>query len=64
MADSQLGGSFPKEIGRLNNLKFLRLFYNGVTGTLPEGLFQIGALEKLIIHGNDVSKLVGQGILF
>jgi len=54
----ELGGSLPNGIGRLNHLKFLRLLYIGVTGTIPEDLFKIDALETLIIHGTMVCRLL------
>ena len=57
MRNFELGGSLPNRIGRLNHLKFFRLFSNDVTGTIPEDLFKIDALEILIIHSTLVCRL-------
>ena len=57
MRNFKLGGSLPNGIGRLNHLKLFRLFDNGVTGTIPEDLFKIDALEILTIHSTMVCRL-------
>ena len=50
MRNTNLIGSLPRGIGRLNRLKFLRLYYNDITGTIPEDLFLIESIETVIFH--------------
>ncbi len=50
-------GTIPYEIGRLSNLTYLRLSYNGFTGTAPDGLAEMNGLQLLQLQSNRITAL-------
>ena len=52
--DNVLRGSVPEELGRLSNLKKLRLSYNELT-SIPSTFGQLSRLSFLHLHGNRIS---------
>ena len=53
MQDNFLRGPIPKTLGALSNLEILLLNDNGLTGLVPEELFQLGdSLTDLDIGSN------------
>lgn len=58
LAENNLHGAIPKEIGQLRNLQSLNLHGNQLTGGIPSTLGQLADLEWLTLFGNHLSGLV------
>ncbi|GJV55604.1 leucine-rich repeat protein [Tanacetum coccineum] len=53
--DGSLKGAFPADsLGRMVNLRGLRLSSNGLTGPIPESLGRLRLLEELDLHNNQL----------
>lgn len=52
---NNLQGELPASIGHLENLESLKLFFNQIGGTLPEGLFSLTKLKTLDLNSNMIS---------
>ena len=56
LANSNLNGTLPNEIGNLTNLKELTIVYNELlTGVIPSSLGNLYELETLSLFNNDLS---------
>ncbi|GKD98898.1 leucine-rich repeat protein [Tanacetum coccineum] len=54
--DGSLKGAFPADsLGRMVNLRGLRLSSNGLTGPIPESLGRLRLLEELDLHNNQLT---------
>ena len=51
-ASSNIFGTIPADIGRLQSLVNVDLAYNSIPGTIPESLFRIGSLQSLFLNWN------------
>ena len=58
LADNNLTGTIPQEIGQLRDLQSLNFERNHLTGPIPDTLGQLGNLEWLTLFGNHLSGLV------
>jgi hypothetical protein len=47
IADNQIGGSLPSEIGRLSDLENFAIWANALTGTIPTEFGQLSRLTYL-----------------
>ena len=56
LADNQLTGEGPVELGNLTNLKVLALCGNELTGTIPTWLGSLANLELLSLSGQPVDR--------
>jgi Leucine-rich repeat (LRR) protein len=54
LADNQLNGFLPAELGDLTKLKHLELHTNQLNGTIPPELGQLGKLESLYLYSNQL----------
>ena len=52
LGSNRLNGEIPTELGDLSNLKLLYISDNSLTGTLPQGLTRLTALESFHFHNN------------
>ena len=52
---SELNGSVPASLGRLDGLVELNLHSNELTGSIPTELGDLANLEKLLLHNNDLT---------
>ena len=57
-APPELTGSIPREIGRLDNLMFLKVDQNRLTGPLPSEIGRLVRLERLQLGANELSGAV------
>ena len=55
LAQNQLSGPIPAELGRLTNLKLLWLFGNQLSGPIPAELGGLTNLSDLLLSGNQLS---------
>ena len=55
LADNQLTGPMPAELGSLANLTLLRLSQNELTGAVPTGLGSLTNLERLSLSENQLT---------
>ena len=53
MADAELTGTIPTEVGLLTNLQRLWLYRNDLTGSVPSELENLTNLELLKLEEND-----------
>jgi Leucine-rich repeat (LRR) protein len=49
--DNNLNGEIPQELNYLSNLEILNLYYNSLTGIIPD-LGQLTALGQIDLDGN------------
>ena len=52
---SQLNGTIPGALGRLNGLEYLSLYANGLTGPIPAELGNLSRLKLMYINNNELS---------
>ena len=52
--ESKLTGSIPRELGHLDQLKQLGLYYTGLSGTIPKELCKASTLSFLNLQNNDM----------
>lgn len=55
LADNNLQGELPFELGKLNNLEILSLSNNELYGDLPGSLYKIATLKILLLNNNKLS---------
>ena len=55
LAQNNLTGEIPADIGWLKNLSFLSLEYNNLTGTIPESLYGLNHLSRIHLYSNSLS---------
>ncbi|KAJ0763891.1 putative non-specific serine/threonine protein kinase [Helianthus annuus] len=53
--ESELNGSIPESVGKLNNLRFLSLWSNSFTGSIPKALERLRSLEELDLFYNKLT---------
>ncbi|KAJ0537994.1 putative non-specific serine/threonine protein kinase [Helianthus annuus] len=53
--ESELNGSIPESVGKLNNLRVLSLRFNSFTGSIPKALERSRSLEALDIYYNQLT---------
>ena len=57
LADNQLNGSIPSELGQLrNNLEYLILGGNRISGEIPASIFSLSSLTSLSLDNNMLDK--------
>jgi Leucine-rich repeat (LRR) protein len=54
LGESGLNGDLPSAISQLTGLVVMNMSYNGVGGTFPGGLWDMGALETLDLRSNSM----------
>ncbi|KAM0042406.1 putative non-specific serine/threonine protein kinase [Helianthus debilis subsp. tardiflorus] len=52
---SELNGSIPESVGKLNNLRVLSLLSNSFTGSIPKALERLRSLEELELYDNKLT---------
>ena len=55
LAENNLMGEIPAELGALANLQGLLLYDNDLTGEIPAELGALANLQALFLHGNDLT---------
>jgi hypothetical protein len=63
LAENNLVGTIPQEIGNLRKLQALNLERNRLSGGIPTTLGQLGDLEWLTLFGNQLSGLVPEALI-
>ncbi|KAJ0763864.1 putative non-specific serine/threonine protein kinase [Helianthus annuus] len=53
--ESELNGSIPESVGKLNNLRVLSLRLNNFTGSIPKSLERLRSLEALDLSDNKLT---------
>ncbi|KAM0007695.1 putative non-specific serine/threonine protein kinase [Helianthus debilis subsp. tardiflorus] len=53
--ESELNGSIPESVGKLNNLRVLSLMLNNFTGSIPKSLERLRSLEALDLSDNKLT---------
>ncbi|KAJ0900624.1 putative non-specific serine/threonine protein kinase [Helianthus annuus] len=53
--ESELNGSIPESVGKLNNLRVLSLRSNSFTGSIPKALERLRSLEELYLFHNKLT---------
>jgi len=53
-AENKMSGTIPTGIGRLSELRVLRLQRNRLSGTLPTELGELSNLQELLVHGQSL----------
>jgi len=52
---NNLHGAIPTEIGMLNQLEGLYIYYNPITGQIPKEIGQLTSLKQLVLYNNELS---------
>ena len=55
LANNNLRGKLPKEIGTFSGVEFIRLDNNGITGDIPSDIGNLQKLTTLLLHFNNIS---------
>ncbi|RLM86768.1 putative LRR receptor-like serine/threonine-protein kinase [Panicum miliaceum] len=55
MANNNLSGSLPSNVGSLKSLKFMDISNNQFSGPIPEGIGNLRSLQNLSLAGNNFS---------
>ena len=62
LANNQLTGTIPTELGNLTNLERLYLGYNQLTGQIPDSLSNLAGLSNLYLRDNQLTGCIPVGL--